>query len=155
MSEIKDMGKMELGDKGGIAGFALGYAQMYWEKDKQEINNTHGMHMDFSLAHLKIALPLVWPAIKIHANMTFPNVAGTLGVGPSVHFGLPGVIQGYGGLMVNGHAASMNDGGEIGWSANAVAGGQLLILYGEGNFPIAGSSFRQTYGFTTGIRFGF
>lgn len=146
------------GSYAGPGGIALGYQYRNFDiKGGKDSQTTHGIHVDSPLVWTGLMLPFVYPSLTIEADLGFPSVQASGGIGPGVHFILPTIIQAYGKLMLDGHAASFGDKGSFtGWSAEAVAGAQLLVFYGEGRFPVGGSNeLRGKGGFDVGFRLGF
>lgn len=141
--------------KSGVGGYAIGYTQDSWRSEDRPLGKSHGVHVDLSLVHKKINVPLLYPALTFQTNLSAPGAALTVGMGPSLHIGVPGIAQVYGNIMVNGHLASIDNDNYAGWSATTTAGAQILFLYGEMIFPVSGSAFRQAGQFTTGLRLGF
>lgn len=142
--------------RAGVNGGAIGYSSQGVRIGDGSFGRFHGVHTDVSLSHPALTFGLLHASLRVEADLGFGKDGAILvaGAGPMIHVGAPGLVQLYGGVLANGMVGSVDDAGRAGWAVNATAGGQLLLLYAETDYPVTGGNTRPA-GFSIGLRAGF
>ena len=141
------------GDSGDLhmrSDLDAGYQYLRWDDAGSFAGDSHGLHLSanftpWSSRHF-------YPALEGQLNFVFKDFGISGGAGIGLHAGRVDLwgehgVQVYGKAMFNGHGAK-TDGWKDGWSLDAVAGLRVFCFYAEAVFPIVGSEFMPSRGFS-------